>query len=316
MTADSYDFALIAATGEIDNRGYLFASRITMLRVFVFSGLRRVLVCLATLTAFPVAAMAEASGPAKVSFPGHDGVTLQGWLYAATTPGKHPAVIAMHGCSGLTDKGGQPSARHDDWGKRLSALGYDVLFPDSFASRGLGPQCKVGDREVHPARERVEDADDALAWLGGLPTVDATKIALLGWSNGGSTVLYTVEPKHKPTSGPDFARAVAFYPGCRTPLETGKWTTRVPLLILMGLADDWTPEAPCGDLASAAKAAGEPVEIVTYPGAYHDFDHPDLAVKIVKGLAFTANGDGVAHTGTNPEARADAIKRVPAFLAQ
>jgi len=84
----------------------------------------------------------------------------------------------------------------------------------------------------------------------------------------------------------------------------------------MGEADDWTPAAPCHDLATAAKAAGEAVDLVTYPGAYHDFDHPDLPVKQVKGLAFTANGDGVAHTGTNPAARADAIQKVPAFLAQ
>jgi dienelactone hydrolase len=260
--------------------------------------------------------MAQAAAPEQVSFPGHDGVTLQGWLYRAATPGRHPAVIALLGCAGLTDKGGQPSARHDDWGKRLSALGYDVLFPDSFASRGLGPQCKVGQREVRPGRERVEDADDALTFMGTQSTVDPTKIALLGWSNGGSTVLYAVEPRKKPGTGPDFSKAIAFYPGCRVPEESGHWATRLPLLILMGEADDWTPAAPCHDLATAAKAAGEAVDLVTYPGAYHDFDHPDLPVKQVKGLAFTANGDGVAHTGTNPAARADAIQKVPAFLAQ
>ncbi len=33
-----------------------------------------------------------------------------------------------------------------------------------------------------------------------------------------------------------------------------------------------------------------------------------------RGLAFTANHNGLAHTGTNPAARADALRRVPAFL--
>ena len=81
-------------------------------------------------------------------------------------------------------------------------------------------------------------------------------------------------------------------------------------------ADDWTPAAPCSDLIAAAKANGEPTEIVTYPDAYHDFDHPNLPVHVVEDLAFTADGDGQAHTGTNPAARADAIDRVMEFLAR
>ena len=53
-----------------------------------------------------------------------------------------------------------------------------------------------------------------------------------------------------------------------------------------------------------------------YPGAYHDFDHPNLPVRTHKGLAYTGDGRGVAHTGTDPAARADALLRVPAFLAR
>jgi len=56
------------------------------------------------------------------------------------------------------------------------------------------------------------------------------------------------------------------------------------------------------------------VSIIIYPGAYHDFDHPDLPIHEIEALAFTANGNGRAHTGTNPAARQDALRRVPAFL--
>ena len=255
-----------------------------------------------------------AAEPRQVAFPGADGVTLKGWLYVPDTPGPHRAIVALHGCSGLDDAKGSPSDRHADWGQRWAKAGFVALFPDSFGSRGLGPQCKNSEREVHPSRERVDDADAALKFLAARADVDAHEIALVGWSNGGSSTLYAVEPKHAPTGGADFARAVAFYPGCRTPLETGRWRTRLPLLILIGAADDWTPAAPCVDIAAAAKANGEPVEIVTYPGAYHDFDHPNLPVHTVEGLAFTAGGSGVAHTGTNPAARADAIERAMEFL--
>jgi pimeloyl-ACP methyl ester carboxylesterase len=114
----------------------------------------------------------------------------------------------------------------------------------------------------------------------------------------------------------DVAKAVAFYPGCRTPDEGGRWHARLPLMILIGADDDWTPAAPCQDLAESAKAAGEPVSIVVYPGAYHDFDHPDLPVHTVKGLAYTAGNTGVAHTGTNPAARKEALSRVIEFLTR
>ncbi len=254
-------------------------------------------------------ASAAAAAPQAVTFPGAGGLTLQGWLYAPIGDGPHRAVVALHGCAGLLNSKGSPSARHEDWGERWAEAGFLALFPDSFGSRGLGPQCRVGARDARPSRERVADAEAALKYLSQRPDVDAKRISLVGWSNGGSTTLYAVEPKNAP-DGADFARAIAFYPGCRTPLAGGRWSTRVPLLVLIGADDDWTPAAPCAELIADAKGKGEPAEIVTYPGAYHAFDHPDLAVHTVGGLAFTASGGGAAHTGTNPAARADAIRRV------
>ncbi len=270
--------------------------------------------CIMGLMLFLLSQATQAA-PQRIVFPGDDGAMLQGFLYAPQGQGRHPAVVALHGCAGLLGSDGAPSPRHADWGERLSAAGFIVVFPDSFGSRGLGPQCRESEREVRPSRERVRDADAALRFLAARADVDAKAISLIGWSNGGSSTLYASLPKNAP-GGVDFARAVAFYPGCRIPLESRRFATRLPLLVLIGEADDWTPAAPCVDLVAQEKAAGESAEIVVYPDAYHDFDHPDLAVHLVEGLAFTANGGGAAHTGTNPAARADAIRRVMNFLAR
>lgn len=257
----------------------------------------------------------RAAEPERVSFPGPDGITLFGALYRPSGPEPHPAVVALHGCSGLYDRRGDLTSRHSDWGTRLSEAGFVVLLPDSYGPRDLGSQCRVRMREVRPGSERVKDAFAAKAFLQRRPDVVPTAISVLGWSNGGATVLYTAASgMGEAASGPDFARAVAFYPGCRVPFERG-WRGRIPLLVLIGAADDWTPARPCEALAVAAKARGEPVEIVTYPGAYHDFDAPDRPVREVRGLAYTADGGGVAHTGTDPAARADALARVPGYLA-
>jgi len=264
----------------------------------------------------PAAAADQAPDLIRIPADGkNEPATLDAMLFRPQAQGPFPAIVAMHGCSGLWSSKNKTelSPRHADWGQRLAALGYVVIFPDSFGSRGLGPQCKNGDRDVEPYRERVEDANAARRYLQTLPYVKPDAIAVLGWSNGGSTVLYTVRPKDRPKAGtPDFRAAVAFYPGCTAPAEKGDWATRVPLLIVMGDADDWTPAKPCKVLADANP---DSVKLILYPGAYHDFDNEAQPLHELHGLAYTANGDGVAHTGLNPAARAAALKDVPDFLA-
>jgi dienelactone hydrolase len=236
-------------------------------------------------------------------------------LYRPHGPGPFPAVVALHGCGGLLNHDGEPSARHDDWGRHLARQGLIVLMPDSFGSRGFGSQCGVQNRLVRSGRERVADARAAKDWLQERDDVKRDSVSLLGWSNGASTVLASVRVDRAMTSkGPDFARAVAFYPGCRNAVESERWATRMPLLILMGDADDWTPPGPCEELTRSARARGEPVDLILYKGAYHNFDHPSLETRTRTGLAFTADGSGTAHVGTDPEARADALVKVPAFL--
>jgi dienelactone hydrolase len=251
-----------------------------------------------------------------VTFAGDD-VTLQGFLYRPAGEGPFPAVVALHGCAGLYGRDASLSPRHVDWAERLTAMGFLVLFPDSFGSRGAASQCRTDDRVTRPSRERVADALAAKAYLQSREDVKADAVSLLGWSNGGSSVLHTVQKGREAHDGrPDFAKAIAFYPGCRAPAERGRWHARLPLMILIGAADDWTPARPCEALAGGAGSAGEPVSIVVYPGAYHDFDHPHLAFRSHSDLAYTADGKGKAHSGTDWAARQDALRRVPEFLTR
>lgn len=270
---------------------------------------------IAALTVLMAAAQAQ-SVPEIVRVQAED-VELTAALYRPAGPGPHPAVIALHGCGGLFNSAGVPSARHADWGQRLAAQGFMILMPDSFKSRGLGSQCGTINRSVRAGRERVADVLAAKTWLQSRSDVKPGSVSLLGWSNGGSTVLAAIRKDRKPADlSPDIARAVAFYPGCRGQAESAGFKARLPLLILIGEADDWTPAAPCKTLANAASARGEAVDIKLYPDAFHDFDHPGRPLTQRSDLAFSADGSGKAHAGTNPAARTDALERVPAFLAR
>lgn len=278
----------------------------------MMSSLTRLAALLAGLVLLP--ALACAGGYERVRVPIEDG-QLDAVMYRPPGPGPFPAVVAMHGCGGLWRDNGKLSTRHSDWGERLAEAGFLVLMPDSYGSRKLGSQCGVKDLTVRPSRERVVDANASRQWLQMREDVLPGSISLLGWSGGGSAILAASRKDRRPADAkPDFTRAVAFYPGCRLQSESTSFAARLPVLILMGDADDWTPPAPCDFLAKAAQARGEKVELVLYPGALHDFDHPRLEVRERTDIAYSATGTGKATVGTNPAAREDALKRVKAFL--
>jgi dienelactone hydrolase len=263
--------------------------------------------------------LAPALAQETIEIPNGDEKPLKGVLYRPAGAGPFPAVIALHGCGGLGTRGnGKLGPRHADWAERLRTQGMMVLFPDSFGSRGLESQCLVADRTVRPGRERVFDTYAARAYLQGRPDVRADRVSLLGWSNGASSLLWTIAQDRKPRDGrPDFHAAVAFYPGCRLLAQAAErrdWVSRLPLLLLIGEADTWTPAGPCRQLVKAAIDAGQPAAIISYPGATHDFDHPSLTMTKRTGLAFTGDNTGEAMVGTDPAARDDAIRRVPQFL--
>lgn len=239
---------------------------------------------------------------------------LHGVLFRPEGPGPFPAVVALHGCDGLINRGGRIFPRFADWGNRLAAHGLVVLFPDSFGTRGLTRQCRVRERRVRSSRERVADANAARHWVQSQPFVVKNRVSLLGWSSGGIAALWAVRPRARQRDGlPDFRSALAFYPGCRR-LDAAAWSARIPTLILIGRADDWTPAAACEQMVAGARGRSARASIVVYPGAYQEFDRPNYAVRVRSGLAYSGNGTGRAHVGTNAAARADALKRVPEWL--
>lgn len=284
----------------------------------------RLLLHAAALLALAAPAIAQE----RVSFPSNDfdlthgaPTHLEGLLYRPAGDGPHPAMVLLHGCGGLYRgrSGTEPTARHQEWAERFAAAGYVTLHVDSFNPRGVRAICRTKGRTISPGIERARDAYGALLYLQSRSDVRPDRIGLMGWSNGGSTTLWTIalHAKARPASLPkgDFAAAVAFYPGCRTPLENkAGWATAIPLLILIGAADDWTPAAPCEALVEREQRRGRPIELIVYPGANHDFDAPDLKVRVLGDIATTDSG--TATIGTEPAAREDALRRVPEFFAR
>ena len=286
-----------------------------------------------TLFAFALSAMAAtqaaAAAPETVHFTSLDGTTnLTAFLSRPADQGDtpRPAIMLLHGCSGLFTKSGRITSHYRSWTRALSARNYIVLAVDSATPRGFGQTCTSGPELQTMLRDRPKDAYAALQYLQAQSFVQGDHVGIIGFSQGGGVVLLTINDKsigRQADLAQDFRAAVSFYPGAcsdrrqskpYTEVEPDGWTTKVPLLLLMGEADTWTPFAPCAAFLEAAKARGNPVEIKGYPGAFHAFDAPDLD-RIE--LPAYRTGDGpIPVEATDEEARADATLRVLAFLKQ
>lgn len=227
-------------------------------------------------------------------------VQLIAYLARPEGKGPFPAVVVLHGCGGF----------HEDmlaWADRLRRWGYAALAVDSFGPRDLERQCAgFGDQ---PA-----DAFRALAYLKTLPYVSTDRVAVLGFSMGGNSVLAALEQGSISGLYPNKFRAgVALYPKCSS--STGVMTT--PTLVLIGALDDWNPASECESMVAGRSEVGisrspgdrSLVQLIVYPEAHHGFD--------LAGLRFTTGIKDMGHRMEyNDAVTRDSIAKVRAFFRQ
>jgi len=186
-------------------------------------------------------------------------------------PGPFPAIVLLHTCHGV-------SASNFEWARWFRERGYDALVVDSWKPRGITKGgCTPRSRDVANT-ERFDDAVGALRYLQSRPYVDATRIGVIGWSNGGVFSMAVVNGPSLERARrrgvvmpePGFRAAVAVYPGgCFSLVDE---TVVRPLMVLIGEADDWTYASTCVEMVTAMRSRGADATIVLYPGAYHYFD--------------------------------------------
>jgi dienelactone hydrolase len=274
----------------------------------------RVLAAIAGLMLVAAAWAAQAPSPSQVEISSGN-LTLRAQLFKPEGEGPFPTVIALHGCGGLSTRSDPVLPRYRDWAEQLVKTGSAVLLPDSYASRGLGPQCRVKERRLTARRDRVADILAARQWLMQQSWARHDRISLLGWANGASALLWAIRPQLLASNtDPDFRSAIAFYPDCRLSAGLG-WSARVPTLLLIGAKDDVSSPPACRQMIDGARGRSALTRIVVYPGAYHDFDRPNLPVHAVSATADAAMPER-GHVGTDPEAREDARKLVTEWLAR
>src|ERR1043165_4785281 len=93
-----------------------------------------------------------------VHFPSLDGTTqLDGYLYRPAGEGRHPAIVGLHGCSGMFNRAGAIFPIFREWAAELTRQGYVFLLVDSFRPRNHGEMCSILGFDLDIYRTRPKD---------------------------------------------------------------------------------------------------------------------------------------------------------------
>jgi dienelactone hydrolase len=230
----------------------------------------------------------------RVQFPSanSDHMTMTGELTRPSGTGPFPAVVFLPGCDGGLDDINQ------HYRGFFQHQGYVVLFVDENGSRHVGNVCSHSEGTL-PLLRIATDAVGAHAYLRSLSYVDANRIALIGWSWGGTAALVASNKGLAPSTGApndSFRAVVSFYPQCGYLVKYAE-DARVPVLILIGQGDDWASPSECSQGVQASQQNGQPVSMQTFPRAVHAFDTSSRTIVYLgHHLAYDATAANAART--------------------
>lgn len=255
----------------------------------------------------------------SLTFPGHlwtpfmpppaEGkpTTVSGVLTLPAGTNKIPAVVLVHGCGGI-------SGAEANWSTRLVEFGLATFLVNGFAAREVSEVCS-GRYSINIASV-LSDAYRALGLLATHPRIDPSRIAIMGFSFGGRTALWTSHPRFAERYGQaslKFAAHLAFYPAsCYIQLADEAQIGSAPLRIFHGSADDWTPIGPCRQFVRRLQSAGKDAALIEYAGAPHSFDNPwTQSLKLPEALSpanctFVEREGKMVDSATGREAAIDA----------
>ena len=150
-------------------------------------------------------------------------------LFLPQGEGPFGCVVALHGSKGWAN-------HHQDHIDGWLDAGLAVCKVNSFTSREI--DSTVDDQLSVTHAMMLVDAFRTRSALAQDPRID--KIAIAGWSLGGTVALYSAWSPIIEILGAPFDAHVPFYPAAHIRPDIQKWSDS-PILILHGDADDWTP---------------------------------------------------------------------------
>ena len=232
--------------------------------------------------------------PEFFTVPTSDGVELNGWMIKPPgfDPGReYPVLMYVYGGPGSQTAANAWGGSRYLWHQLVASKGYVVVSVDG---RGTGARGRDFKKMTYLELGRWETRDqvEAARYLGGLPYIDAGRIAIWGWSYGGYMTLNAL------TQGDGlFAAGISVAPVThwkfydtiyterfmRTPRENAEgYDAYSPLenagrlqgdlLLVHGTGDDNVHFQNSVQMVSALQAAGKQFDFMLYPNKTHSIE--------------------------------------------
>ena len=219
---------------------------------------------------------------------------LAGRLVRPVGEGPWPGVVMLHEAFGIDEVMNRQV-------ERMARAGYLALMPDLYSDGGIR-RCLVSTlRAVGSGRGRAyADIEAARQWL--LDQPDCTgRVGVLGFCMGGGFALMTV--------GSGFDAASSNYGMLPKDLDRAL-ADSCPVVLSYG-GRDLGLRGATAKLESALERAGVVHDSREYPGAGHSFlNDAEVGPRVLRPLM------KVAGVGPDPQAAADAWRRIDAFFAE
>jgi len=180
--------------------------------------------------------------------------------------GRMPAVVLLHGSGGV---GPGPEL----WAKHFNEMGIAAFLLDSFSARGI--VSTSADQALLGRLNMILDAYRSHEMLAAHQRIDPARIAVMGFSRGGQSALYSSMRRFQEMWSPraQFALHIPLYASCSATFIRDTDVTG-PIRQHHGLADDYVTIAPCRPYFERLRAAGRDAQLIEYPDAHHAYDNP------------------------------------------
>ncbi len=198
-----------------------------------------------------------------------NGQPFEGTLsYDNSIEGKRPGVLVVHEWWGH-------NAYANKRAEMLTKLGYTAFALDMYGAGKVAshPDDAKKFMEATLADMKVAEArfNAALKLLKEQPTVEADKIAAIGYCFGGGMVL------HMAKVNPDLAGVVSYHGALGIAANTKPIATpiKTKIMVFNGADDPFVTKEQIDTFKQDMKTIGADYEFIDYPGVKHSFTNPD-----------------------------------------
>lgn len=207
-------------------------------------------------------------------------VALTGYLADGSGGTPAPGVLVAHEAPGMND---EVKARAE----RLAGEGYVALALDMYGVTGF-PLEEMFARHTELMTTpglMLARATAALDTLAGQPHVDRTRLAAIGFCQGGVTSLELAR------AGAPIRAAVGFHPGFKRPTGSPDGPIRAKILMMIGDKDPVVPPEDRQAFTAEMDAKGADWQLHVFGGVGHSYTNPIVDSLGFDGFAYNADAD-------------------------